>query len=68
MSTQDGKQSSVLQSPTTCDPEAWKSYWKILGQPWRTEPEIDSKRQLDVVYDPDPEKLMGRGVYLGVCR
>ncbi len=23
---------------------------------------------LDVVYDPDPEKLMGRGVYLGVHR
>jgi hypothetical protein len=45
MSKQDGKQSSVLQPPTTCDPEAWKSYWKILGQPWRTEPEIDSKRQ-----------------------
>jgi len=23
---------------------------------------------LDVVYDPDPEKLMGRGVYPGVRR
>ncbi len=63
MSTQDGKQLSVLQPPTTCDPEAWKSYWKILGQPWRTEPEIDSKRQEELAQRrpiiPDIEK----GIY-----
>src|SRR5262249_21060058 len=24
---------------------AWRKYWMALGQPWRTEPEIDEERQ-----------------------
>jgi hypothetical protein len=30
-------------SPTS--PEEWRQHWQSLGQPWRTEPEIDAKRQ-----------------------
>jgi uncharacterized protein YjbI with pentapeptide repeats len=26
-------------------PERWEKYWKVQGQPWRTEPEIDMNRQ-----------------------
>jgi hypothetical protein len=29
----------------TTDTDAWKTYWKAQGQPWRTEPEIDADRQ-----------------------
>src|SRR2546423_1645724 len=45
MSDQDNGQVSILQRPTTNDPEAWKEYWKAKGWPWRTEPEIDAERQ-----------------------
>jgi uncharacterized protein YjbI with pentapeptide repeats len=31
--------------PTGNDRHAWQGYWQQLGQPWRTEPEIDTKRQ-----------------------
>src|SRR4051794_82372 len=45
MSEQDGKQVATLQRPTTSDSKAWKAYWVIQGQRWRTEPEIDAERQ-----------------------
>ncbi len=31
--------------PAPDDHDAWRAYWKEQGQPWRTEPEIDEKRQ-----------------------
>lgn len=27
------------------DQETWRAYWREHGQPWRTEPEIDTGRQ-----------------------
>jgi hypothetical protein len=45
LSEQDGKQATNIQRPLTNDPEAWKAYWKVQGQPWLTEPEIDAERQ-----------------------
>ena len=45
LSGQNGTQATTLQRPTTNDREAWEAYWKIQGQPWRTEPEIDLKQQ-----------------------
>lgn len=45
MSDQDNGQVSILQRPISGDPEAWKSYWKVQGWSWRTEPEIDAERQ-----------------------
>ena len=42
---QNGLQTSAPQRPSLDDKEAWKSYWKEQGQPWRTEPEIDVERQ-----------------------
>jgi len=44
-SKQNGSQVPALQRPANDDTEAWKAYWKAQGQPWRTEPEIDIKRQ-----------------------
>jgi len=42
---QNGKQALAVQRPTNVDTEAWKAYWKVQGQSWRTEPEIDTQRQ-----------------------
>jgi uncharacterized protein YjbI with pentapeptide repeats len=60
MSEQDDRQASPPQCPTTDNPEAWKIYWEKMGQSWRTEPEIDAKRQEQLVQCrtiiPDIEK------------
>jgi uncharacterized protein YjbI with pentapeptide repeats len=45
ISKQNGKQATKLIRPTNDNKEAWIAYWKQQGQPWRTEPEIDEKRQ-----------------------
>lgn len=45
MSEQDSTSATILQRPSNNDKETWKDYWKVLGQPWRTEPEIDLDRQ-----------------------
>lgn len=48
-------------SPTS--PEEWRQYWQATGFPWRTEPEIDAKRQEELskrrAVAPDFEK----GIY-----
>ncbi len=31
--------------PTTDERAEWKAYWNAQGQPWRTEPQIEKKRQ-----------------------
>ncbi|MGZ6356164.1 MAG: pentapeptide repeat-containing protein [Ktedonobacteraceae bacterium] len=45
MSEQDSARSSTQQRPFTNDRDDWKAYWKAHGQPWRTEPEIDTEQQ-----------------------
>lgn len=45
MSDQDG---AAVPLPSKEDAEAWRAYWKAQGQPWRTEPEIDVKRQKEL--------------------
>ncbi len=49
--------------PTLDDRDAWHSYWKEQGQPWRKEPEIDLQRQAELAQRhaivPDVE----RGIY-----
>src|SRR5258708_2497081 len=34
-----------LHLPTIDNRAAWSAYWRAKNQPWRTEPEIDTKRQ-----------------------
>src|SRR5882724_4736090 len=46
----------------------WEAYWKAQGQPWRSEPEIDEKRQQLLLQrlgnwkdiDPSQEKMLTR--------
>src|SRR5437016_2827225 len=51
------------QRPAPGDRDAWHAYWTAQGQPWRTEPEIDPKRQAELARHratvPDIEK----GIY-----
>ena len=42
---QNGKQALTSQRPANDDRETWKTHWKIQGQSWRTEPEIEEERQ-----------------------
>src|SRR5579862_6096489 len=63
MDEQDGRQAPTLQRPTNDDQGAWKTYWSQQNQPWRTESEIDEKRQAELTryrtIVPDIEK----GIY-----
>ena len=63
MVKQDSTQAPALQRPTTNDRDEWKAYWRAQGQSWRTEPEIDAKRQEELAQCrtiiPDIEK----GIY-----
>jgi hypothetical protein len=36
---------ALPQHPLPSDREAWSVYWQVKGQRWRTEPEIDIRRQ-----------------------
>lgn len=36
------------QPPNANDRDAWPAYWRLQGLPWRTEPEIDEKRQSEL--------------------
>lgn len=56
--------SSIIASrPALDDRAAWSTYWTAQGQPWRTEPEIDDDRQVELeqrrAIVPDVEK----GIY-----
>jgi uncharacterized protein YjbI with pentapeptide repeats len=53
----------MSQHSTSKTPEEWYAYWQAQDQPWRTEPEIDTKRQKELAQCratmPDIEK----GIY-----
>lgn len=44
-STPPNQPTVLSRRPPVDDHEAWRTYWSAQGQPWRTEPEIDTKRQ-----------------------
>src|SRR6266849_11037608 len=52
-----------LHLPTPDDRDAWQTYLKAQSQPWRTEPEINPNRQVELTQCraivPDREK----GIY-----
>src|SRR2546430_3284219 len=39
------QRANMRPRPTSYNRDIWQTYWKGLGQPWRTEPEIDVERQ-----------------------
>ena len=44
-SKQDRTQTTTPQPPANDNKKAWLEYWKVQGQHWRIEPEIDVERQ-----------------------
>src|SRR5438874_1362007 len=44
-SKQNSVQAATPQPSVNDDQGAWKDYWRVQGQEWRTEPEINAPRQ-----------------------
>src|SRR5437868_5229833 len=63
MSEQDGAQAVALERPTSEDKEGWKAYWRLQGQPWRTEPEIDEERQRFLAERREIQPDIEMGIY-----
>ena len=51
------------QRPSTQDREAWKAFWAKQGQQWRTEPEIDAKRQAELTACRSITPDVAQGIY-----
>lgn len=64
---QSGKQiqqaSPTGQQPPLKTPEEWHTYWQMRGQPWRTEPEIDAKRQEELTQRRTIVPEIEKGIY-----
>src|SRR5690348_8942786 len=64
MSQQNAPQTSILPRPDTYDAkEAWQAYWRTLGQPWRTEPEIPIQRQTVLIEKRNTQPHIEQGIY-----
>ncbi len=64
MTGQDSTQATALRRPANDDREAWKACWKAHGQPWRTEPEIDTRRQEELAKHREIVPNVEQGIYL----
>ena len=51
------------QHPSTQDRETWKAFWAKQGQQWRTEPEIDAKRQAELAARRSITPDVAQGIY-----
>src|SRR5437879_3475730 len=51
------------QRPTINDRAVWYTYWRERGQSWRTEPEIDEKRQAELTSHRAIVPDIKKGVY-----
>src|SRR5262249_51010236 len=60
---QKGPPSAFPPRPAADDRSAWRLYWQALGQPWRTEPEIDEPRQLMLAERVAIPPNIAQGVY-----
>ncbi len=45
MGTQDNPSLPSIARPITDNRTVWRDRWQMMGQPWRSEPEIDEERQ-----------------------
>ena len=48
MNEQDRTLKTTLEQSEQDDRQTWQKYWKSQGQPWRTQPEIDEVRQIEL--------------------
>ncbi len=53
-----------IQPPhSLTSPEEWRKYWQAKGYPWRTEPEIDAKRQDELTKRRRVAPEIEKGIY-----
>jgi uncharacterized protein YjbI with pentapeptide repeats len=59
---------SDVEYPSPRPPSAWPAYWSSHGQPWRTDPEVDStrRRQLEAYLAVAPNPRQGTYPFRGV--
>jgi hypothetical protein len=63
MSEQNGTQKTSLQRPSNRDKKTWEVYWELQGQSWRTEPEIDARRQNHLIERRNIKPDIDSGIY-----
>jgi uncharacterized protein YjbI with pentapeptide repeats len=65
-------QLSPSGSPVPDDHDAWLAYWTSMNQPWRREPEIDTKRQEELSKCHDIVPDIKKGIFpfkeMELCR
>src|SRR5947209_17049343 len=49
--------------PTSSQKGVWAGYWQKVGQPWRTEPEVDADRQAYLTHRLAIRPDLEEGVY-----
>ncbi len=57
-----GEMADVMR-PTSSQKGAWAGYWQQVGQPWRTEPEVDADRQAYLTHRLAIRPDLEEGVY-----
>src|SRR5712691_12232559 len=63
MSEQANSLPAQPQYPTTNNRDEWLAHWQKCGQPWRTEPEIDSSRQKELAECLITKPDIAQGMY-----
>jgi uncharacterized protein YjbI with pentapeptide repeats len=63
MSEQTDQRLASPPRPSGNDRQAWQGYWRQIGQPWRTEPEIDTKRQEQLAASRSTAPDIEQGIY-----
>ena len=49
------------------DQETWRAYWREHGQPWRTEPEIDTGRQYQLTTALEMKVDIEQSLFTFIC-
>ena len=62
-SKQNDTQTATPQRPANNNVDAWETYWKAHGHPWRTEPEINEDRQKYLAERRTIEPDIEQGMY-----
>jgi uncharacterized protein YjbI with pentapeptide repeats len=63
VSKQASETTPPFERPTTDHPDAWRKYWQVHNQPWRTEPEIDKQRQEELAACRTIVPNIEKGIY-----
>jgi len=63
MSDEPERREAGTPRPDGDDPDAWRTFWQVQGQPWRTEPEIAAARRRELAQARTVRPDIARGIY-----